>query len=59
MTVSLRVLEAFEHRDRRAFSGEKAVCAFVEALKLSFQTHAVEGTVRFEYDTRLYFGRLS
>lgn len=33
--------------------------AFVEALELSFQKHASGGTVRFEYDTRLYFGHLS
>lgn len=32
---------------------------FIRALARVFAQHAQGGTVRFEYDTRLYFGRLS
>jgi SAM-dependent methyltransferase len=32
---------------------------FVSALEAAFNQHAHDGTVRFEYDTRLFFGRLS
>lgn len=33
--------------------------AVVEALTAAFAEHASDGRVRFEYDTKLYFGRLS
>lgn len=31
----------------------------VEALRLMFDTHQVDGRVAFEYDTRVFYGRLS
>jgi hypothetical protein len=32
---------------------------FIYALTSAFEQHASQGAVTFEYDTRLYFGRLS